>query len=254
MRPSSFAGLLSVALLAALPLGCGDKSPTAPDDQTDGPTSPQGPQATPPNVAPIAVAGPDQAAECLSHVGSAITLSSAGSADSDGQIVLYEWFENGKRIATGPSATVTLAFGVHTILLRTTDDDGGTNDDVLVVDIRDTQAPTVTMVLSPTSLWPPNHTMHVVARGVSASDVCDPSPVLRFAITSDEPDNGLGDGDTAPDWAVQSAGASIADVLVRAERSGLGDGRVYTINATAADRAGNNASTVAGTVTVPHNQ
>jgi hypothetical protein len=254
MRSASFVGLLSVALAAALPLGCGDDGPTALDDTTEGPTSPQGPQATPPNVAPVAAAGPDQAAECASHAGSSVTLSSAGSGDSDGQITLYEWFENGKRIASGPTATVTLAFGVHTILLRTTDDDGGTNDDVVVVAIRDTQAPTVAMVVSPTRLWPPNHTMHVVARGVSASDVCDPAPALRFSITSDEPENGLGDGDTAPDWAVQAAGASVADVLVRAERSGLGNGRVYTISATATDRAGNGSSAATGTVTVPHNQ
>jgi hypothetical protein len=181
-------------------------------------------------------------------------LTSAGSGDGDGQITRYEWFENGKLIATGPTPTVTLAFGAHTILLRTADDDGGTNDDVVVVNVRDTQAPTVAMVVSPTRLWPPNHTMHVVARGVAASDVCDPAPPLSFAITSDEPDNGLGDGDTAPDWAVQTAGVSVADVLVRAERSGLGNGRVYTISASATDRAGNGSSARAGTVTVPHNQ
>ena len=254
MRPSSFVGLLSVALIASLPLGCGDDGPTSLDDSTDGPTSPQGPKATPPNVAPVAVAGPDRAAECASHAGSSVTLTAAGSADSDGQITLYEWFENGKRIATGATPTVTLAFGEHTIILRTTDDDGGTNDDVVVVTIRDTQAPTLAMVITPTSLWPPNHTMHVVARGVSASDVCDPAPVLRFSVGSDEPENGLGDGDTAPDWAVQSASASVADLLVRAERSGLGDGRVYTISATASDRAGNTSTAAGGTVTVPHNQ
>ena len=254
MRRSPLVGLMSVALIAALPLGCGDDGPTALDDATDGPRSPQGPQATPPNVAPTAVAGPDRVAECASHAGSSVTLTSAGSGDSDGQITLYEWFEDGKRIATGPTPTVTLSFGVHTILLRTTDEDGGTNDDVVVVNIRDTQAPTVAMVVSPTRLWPPNHTMHVVARGVSASDVCDPAPTLRIAITSDESENGLGDGDTAPDWAVQASGTSVADVLVRAERSGLGDGRVYTISGTATDRAGNGSSAAVGTVTVPHNQ
>jgi hypothetical protein len=254
MRRSSLFGLLSAVLIAVVPLGCGDDGPTALDDTTEGPTSPQGPLATPPNVAPVAAAGPDQGAECVSHAGSSVTLTSAGSGDSDGQIMLYEWFENGKRVATGPTPTVTLPFGTHTILLRTTDDDGGTNDDVVVVTIRDTQAPTVAMVVSPARLWPPNHTMHVVARGVSASDVCDPAPALRFAITSDEPENGLGDGDTAPDWVVQAAGVSVADVLVRAERSGLGDGRLYTISAMATDRAGNGSSAATGTVTVPHNQ
>lgn len=253
MRRSSIVGLLSAVLVAVVPLGCGEDGPAA-LDTPEGPTTPQGPQAVPPNVAPSAVAGPDQAAECTSHAGSSVTLTSAGSSDSDGQIALYEWFENGRRIATGPTPTVTLAFGTHTILLRTTDDDGGTNDDVVVVDIRDTRAPAVAMLISPTSLWPPNHTMHVVSRGASASDVCDPAPGLAFAITSDEPVNGLGDGDTAPDWAVQQTGVSTFDVSVRAERSGLGDGRVYTIGAVATDRAGNRSAPVTGTVTVAHNR
>ena len=253
MRRTSIVGLLSAALVAIVPLGCGDDGPTSLEGP-EGPTTPQGPQAVPPNVAPNAAAGPDQAAECASHAGSSVTLTSAGSSDSDGQITLFEWFENGRRIATGPTPTVTLAYGPHTIILRTTDDDGGTNDDVVVVNIRDTQAPTVAMLVSPTSLWPPNHTMHVVSRGASASDVCDPAPAVAFAITSDEAVNGLGDGDTAPDWAVQQTAVSTFDVSVRAERSGLGDGRVYTIGAIATDRAGNRSAPASGTVRVPHNQ
>ena len=239
-------------LVVAALLGCGDKDPTAADGPP-GPITPQGPQATPPNVAPVAVAGADQVAECASHSGSAVTLTSAGSSDSDGQIVLYEWFENGFPVGTGPSPTVTLALGTHTIILRVRDEDGGTNDDVVIVEIRDTTKPTVAMNVSPTTLWPPNHTMHVVARGVSASDVCDPTPSVSISVTSDEPVNGLGDGDTAPDWSVQQAG-SLYDVSVRAERSGLGDGRVYSLVAVATDRSGNSSASASGTVRVPHNQ
>jgi hypothetical protein len=242
-------GFLVVMFLA----GCGDDLTTELDTPSSGPTTPQGPQATPPNVAPIAAAGPDQGAECLTHVGTSVTLTSAGSSDSDGQITLYEWFEDGRLIATGPAPAVTLAFGTHTILLRTTDDDGGTNDDIVIVAIRDTRAPTLAMLISPTTLWPPNHAMHVVSRGVSASDACDPLPTVLVTVTSDEPENGLGDGDTAPDWSVQQTTLATLDVSVRAERSGLGDGRVYTIGAVATDRSGN-STTAGGTVTVPHNQ
>ena len=253
MCPCRLCGLLPVVLVVAL-IACGDELSTEVDVPLQGPTAPQGPQATPPNAAPVAVAGPDQAAECATHAGSSVMLTSAGSGDSDGQITLYEWFENGELIATGPTPTVTLAYGMHTIILRTTDDDGGTNDDVVVVTIRDTTAPTLAMVVTPTRLWPPNHTMHVVARGTSASDACDPAPSVAFTITSDEPVNGLGDGDTSPDWLVQQAGASTYDVSVRAERSGLGDGRVYSIGAVATDRAGNSTAPRTATVTVPHNQ
>jgi len=42
-------------------------------------------------------------------------------------------------------------------------------------------------------------------------------------------------------------------VQLRADRLGSGNGRVYTLNATASDLAGNTA-TIAATCTVPHDQ
>jgi hypothetical protein len=156
-------------------------------------------------------------------------------------------------IATGPTPTVTLALGTHTILLRVRDDDGGTNDDVVVITVQDTRAPTIAMHISPATLWPPNHTMHVVSRGIAASDACDSAPALLVTVVSDEPENGLGDGDTAPDWSVQQTAPFVFNVWVRSERSGREDGRVYTIRAAATDGSGNGASSV-GTVSVPHNQ
>jgi hypothetical protein len=253
MRASSIRDLVT-GLAAVLALvGCGDDLTTEADTPSPGPATPQGPQATPPNLAPIAAAGADQVAECESHTGTIVALSSAGSSDSDGQVTLYEWFEERRLIATGPTPTVNLPLGTHTILLRVRDDDGGTNDDVVIVTIQDTRAPALAMRISPTTLWPPNHTMHVVSRGISASDVCDASPIVLVTVTSDEPENGLGDGDTAPDWSVPQMGPGVFDVLVRAERSGLENGRVYTIGAVATDASGNRA-TSSGTVTVPHNQ
>ena len=253
MRASARRGVRRGFLIVLGLLACG-KDPTKPrDDSLSGPTAPQGPQATPPNVAPTARAGADQTVECATHAGSSVTLTSAGSSDSDGQIALYEWFENGRLIATGPTPTLTLALGTHTILLRVKDDDGGTNDDLVVVTIADTRPPTIAMQISPTTLWPPNHTMHLVSRGVSASDVCDAAPRLVVTVESDEAENGLGDGDTAPDWSVQQTSSFVFDVSVRAERSGREDGRVYTIRASATDGSHNGASSV-GTVRVPHNQ
>lgn len=46
------------------------------------------------------------------------------------------------------------------------------------------------------------------------------------AVTQDEPLNGVGDGDTGPD---AQRGATADTVLVRAERQGPSDGRVYRI-------------------------
>jgi hypothetical protein len=245
--------LALAALTAATLTACGDDLATESEGTALGPTTPQGPSAVPPNAAPIAVAGIDQTVECATHSGSSVSLTSAGSSDSDGHIALYEWFENGELLATGPAPAVPLPVGVHSIILRVRDDDGGTNDDLVVVRVQDTRAPVISMSVAPTRLWPPNHTMRLVASDVAATDACDPKPSLAITVTSDEPVNGLGDGDTAPDWSVEQDDAGLVDVWVRSERSGLGDGRVYSLSAVASDGSGNGTSS-AGTVRVPHNQ
>jgi len=71
---------------------------------------------------------------------------------------------------------------------------------------------------------------------------------LIVSGTSNEPENGLGDGDTAPDIAISGG-----SVQLRAERSGTGSGRLYTLTATVTDVAGNSATATAS-VTVPHDQ
>jgi hypothetical protein len=59
----------------------------------------------------------------------------------------------------------------------------------------------------------------------------------------------MGDGDTAPDWVIVDA----HHVLLRAERGGKGNGRVYTITVTCVDPSGNTTTRTA-TVRVPLNQ
>jgi hypothetical protein len=77
----------------------------------------------------------------------------------------------------------------------------------------------------------------------------DPVSIRIDRIMQDEPTNGVGDGDTCPD----SAGIGTSTAQVRAERSGTGNGRVYTIFFTATDgRGGSTSGTVK--VSVPHNQ
>lgn len=66
-------------------------------------------------------------------------------------------------------------------------------------------------------------------------------------VLDSEPDNGLGDGDTANDIVINTDGT----VSLRAERAGGGSGRVYTMTYLAVDVAGN-TSTASATVTVPH--
>src|SRR5207237_8966051 len=127
------------------------------------------------------------------------------------------------------------------------------SDDEVLVNVVDTQAPIVTTPVNVTQLWPPNHAMQRVANRISAADACDVSPALVVSVASNEPEDGSGDGDTAPDWQIVSNGDGTFDVWVRAERSGSGNGRVYTITAAAVEASGNSATRTAQ-VFVPHSQ
>lgn len=98
------------------------------------------------------------------------------------------------------------------------------------------------------SLWPPNHKLKKVSiAGITDADN-DPVTIKIEKITQDESVNGLGDGDTSPDGFIQNN-----TVELRAERSGTGNGRVYTVTFLADDgRGGSCTGTVR--VGVPHDQ
>src|SRR5712692_385328 len=97
-------------------------------------------------------------------------------------------------------------------------------------------------------LWPPNHTMVPVTVNYNVSDNGIPF-TCSLSVVSNEPINGTGDGDTSPDWQVLDAN----HVLLRAERAGNGNGRVYTITITCTNSGGVSAQGMV-TVSVPHNQ
>jgi hypothetical protein len=100
----------------------------------------------------------------------------------------------------------------------------------------------------PKLLWPPNHKFHTVTLS-GKDDYGKPFKVTIKKVLQDEPVNGQGDGNTAPD--ARWVGSYRDRVELRAERSGGGDGRVYCITFTAKDSKGH---TCTGTVEVgvPH--
>lgn len=118
----------------------------------------------------------------------------------------------------------------------------------------DTTPPDVTCSGSPNELWPPNHRMVGVTATVTVSDSqSGPAGFTLDSVTSSEADEGLGDGDRPDDVQGFVVGTADTDGDLRAERSGSGDGRTYTLTYVGADNAGNTASCSAEVI-VPHDR
>jgi uncharacterized repeat protein (TIGR01451 family) len=111
--------------------------------------------------------------------------------------------------------------------------------------------PVCTALSAGPALWPPNHKLvKVTLTGATDQD----GNALTYTITGvtqDEPLLGLGSGDTSPDAVAVSGHAN--QVLLRAERDGTGDGRVYRIATTVSDGVGGQCTGTA-IVGVPHDQ
>jgi hypothetical protein len=116
------------------------------------------------------------------------------------------------------------------------------------VTVNDTEAPVISNVsVDPTVLWPVNHKMRNIAVTYSSSDNCPGTVTCTLSVTSNEHMNGAGDGNTGDDWEIVNNHA----VKLRAERTGGGMGRVYTITIRCTDQAGN-TGVATTTVAVPH--
>ena len=157
---------------------------------------------------------------------------------------------------TGNCGTVTVSHasgstfpvGTTTVTVTGTRLDGTTDSCSFDVTVRDAAPPAASAAtVDRPSLWPANHQMVDVTVNYDAADNCGAGCTL--SVTSNEPTNGLGDGDTPNDWEVVDA----HHVRLRAERSGKGAGRTYTITVTCTDAAGN-AVVRTATVRVPRSQ
>jgi subtilase family serine protease/Tol biopolymer transport system component len=128
--------------------------------------------------------------------------------------------------------------------------------DAVTIHVIRAASPPVCSLAKPSSaeLWPPNHALIAIRivglTGEDGPGKADPRrlSVKVMSVTQDERVAGLGDGDTSPDAVIDDA-----SVLLRAERSGQGNGRVYRVAFKASDAWGR---TCDGSVfvSVPHNR
>ncbi len=163
----------------------------------------------------------------------------------------------GTTITQSPAAGTLVGAGAHSIMVTAKDDAGNQTTKTVTFTVIDSTPPTITLKPDAITLWPPNHQYETVSVGnlvASVSDNCDPTvsvaSVYITQVSSDEVENGNGDGNTLSDIVIAG---DCRSVQLRAERAGGGNGRVYTIILELRDASGN--STVAtAKVTVPKSQ
>jgi hypothetical protein len=148
-------------------------------------------------------------------------------------------------------APASFPVGVTVVNWEACDAAGNCSQGTQSVTVVDSTPPAITNACLTDKLWPPNHKLVLVSSG-SVSDLSDPNPTISIDVTSNQPINSTGDGNTNPDWTVNNNGGSYG-VSLRAERSGNLGQRDYGITLTATDVYGN-SSTASCSASVPHDQ
>jgi hypothetical protein len=178
----------------------------------------------------------DITVEATSASGAVVTYSASATDIVDGSV----------SVQCVPGSGSTFAVGTTTVSCSATDAHLNTANGSFDVTVTDSTPPQILSVdANPGVLWPPNHQMVNVTVTVVAVDAIDPAPVSQIiSVTSNQPINGTGDGDTSPDWVITGP----LTVQLRSERSN-GKDRIYTITIETTDASGN-STTATDTVVV----
>jgi hypothetical protein len=208
------------------------------------------------NTAPEIVCPEPVTAECES-----VTTLTVQVSDADDDALTLVWTVNGVPMQTNAiiggatSAAVPQSFeaiyqlGTNEVTFKVTDANGESAECSTTVVVVDTTPPVITNLKTDKAyLWPPNHKMIPVKLSATVTDLCGSATWKITSITSNQPDNGLGDGNTSNDWKITGDHTA----LLRAERSGKNGTREYTLQVTADDESGNESESVSVKVYVPH--
>ena len=206
----------------------------------------------PTNEPPTIICAANSTNEC--SAASTVTVMVSGPP---GVRLIVVWSLNGTSVQTNSlppggdvSFTGVLPLGTNVLTITVMDPVGNSASCSTLVTVVDTTPPVIGVVSAdPNVLWPPNHKMIAVKVRAEVTDTCGPATWKILRVSSNEAADAKGSGHTSTDWKITGDHA----LTLRAERSGKGSGRVYTITIQASDVSGNTSQKTV-TVTVPHDQ
>jgi len=141
----------------------------------------------PPNRPPTANANADQVVMADASNTATVALNGGLSSDPDGTINAYTWTLNGAPLASGPTPSVNLPVGTHTITLTVTDNLGATAQDSLTVTVQPPPSPIPPSPIPPSPI-PPNQPPTADAdadQALSANGAASLSVTLNGSLSSD---------------------------------------------------------------------
>jgi hypothetical protein len=170
-----------------------------------------------------------------------VMLDASGSVDADGDSLTFVWSVDAEGAelddpaAVMPKLTLTgAALCADSLMVDLVVTDGfDTTSCAAVIRLDDMRPPVIEITDEPYRIWPPNHKYVTLTPDMfieSVEDACgrpvDTTAAVEVVIVrSDEPEDCTGDGRTVEDIIIDCDGS----VMLRAERRGGGDGRVYEI-------------------------
>jgi hypothetical protein len=155
------------------------------------------------------------------------------------------------QVVPGNTASIHLVNeGVTSVRFFATDVAGNVESPQTLTVKIDKTRPLISGMPAGCSLWPPNHNLVTVGTVTATDALAGLAPDL-FQVSGTSSEGPL--DPQSPDIVISPNSAGGFVVQLRAERSGNGEGRVYTLTATATDLAGNSTTSTAR-CTVPHDK